>query len=74
MTRQEFEPIFIDFLKSRIPTWLAEEDTERGHLDNMQKKMREHNKDIQEILSDNMAWPYCECRRVKERRVDDGEG
>lgn len=53
MTREEFSGKFLGYIIKKIPFWLAEEDTEEGHLNNIQKYIKRHNADIQEVLKDN---------------------
>lgn len=51
MTRAEFTGMFIGFLVKKIPIWLPEESTELDMLDIMQKRIKEHNIDIREVLT-----------------------
>ena len=53
MTRKNFTGKFLGYMIKKIPMWLAEEDTEGGHLDNMQKYIKRHNDEIQEVLKEN---------------------
>jgi len=45
--------MILGFLAKRLPEWLADDDTEEGHLVNAHKEFGNHIKPMQEILMRN---------------------
>ena len=50
MLRQEFLVRYIMVVMKKSKTWLGEEDTEAGHLQNIQDMTGIHNSEIQEAI------------------------
>jgi len=53
MIRQDFQAILLGFITMKIPMWLPEEAPEEMFLDIFTQRLKEHNKDIREILFKN---------------------
>jgi len=53
MIRQDFQAVLLGFITMKIPMWLPEEAPEEMFLDIFQQRLKEHNKDIKEILLKN---------------------
>lgn len=51
MTRAEFECKIFPLLRIKIPMWLAEEDTEEGHLENFLHNISAHDTEIRKVLN-----------------------
>ena len=50
MTQQEFLGSFLGYICKKVSIWLPEEAPEEMMLDIMQKRLKEHNSEIREIL------------------------
>ena len=50
MTRDEAIPILLGFLNLEFRRWLAEEDTPKGHYDNIKKGIEDHKSVIIDIM------------------------
>lgn len=50
MRREDFVSTFVNYIIKRSVDWLAEADTEEGHLANMQDELNYHHDVIKKVL------------------------
>ena len=53
MKKEQFTSIFLGFITKKIDVWLPEEGIEEEMLDVMQRRLKEHNAEIRDVLVRN---------------------